>query len=158
MLLFSTTFHLSTCTYFSYGHFHFSISIPVLSYLYIIYSCMAALVFIISLKFSSVSLALKNFITSTISLFEKHSHKNCCNSLNPLYSECVVSSIGFDTPARLSSSRRAGVLKPLEDITYNKTVKWVELELRDFCECYSKRGIADVIKMMCKLQGCQMKI
>ena len=61
-----------------------------------------------------------------------------------------------DCPSTANS--RAGVLKPLEDITYNKTVKWVELELRDFCECYLKRGIADVIKMMCKLQGCQMKI
>ena len=39
------------------------------------------------------------------------------------------------------------MLKPLEDITYNKTVKWVELELRDFCAYYSKRGVVDATKI-----------
>ena len=39
------------------------------------------------------------------------------------------------------------MFKPLEDITYNKTVKWVELELRDFCACYSKRGVVDATKI-----------
>ena len=39
------------------------------------------------------------------------------------------------------------MFKPLEDRTYRKTVKWVELELRDFCACYSKRGVVDATKI-----------
>ena len=75
-------------------------------------------------------------------------HKRCPRRKPQKFSEAK---------SALSANSQAGVLKPLEDITYNKTVKWVELELRDFCACYSKREIADVMKVMCKLQGCQMK-